>query len=716
MGRFIVALILGSCLAAYAAYHFDLVPTRPVRPIEQVEKGKEPSVEVGALLYDVQELPRVEPPVAKDHSVNSVVVPGVLQVTEKVDVASPLEGPLFFVGEEIPMAALAVAGVAPFLPDPCNIAKIRFQEAESVKVAGQPDRIQFVDREYSKIYRRPLRGQMVHLDQTLAMLNPIKALAEIRSKFSKVEAAEAESRAAIATAKEAKDNYHRLHDLWQKKGIAEYEYRIGFLTYIRHQEEAVGKEHAVKTTKAELEQTQVILNQHEIRSPLPVKHAIIKEIFKERGESVRPQDKIMELHSLDRFMAEGLINVNHYKRIKIGMPVTIEPTQEEAPVRVLRAHRAEITAIAFTRDETNPLIVSGSEDRSVLVWDRNRFGPVHYFPHEEPVRSLACSPRGAEHNLVVVGCADGTIHAWDLDHPENPAQKIAGLTDHAHRDAVTALAFSPDGAFLASGSADANISLWSMRSENRGKFQYSFTSQYGAFSPHQGAVTSLHFTPQCRLVSAARDNSVRIWEMHKGGVKLVGSPTVGRTGTVNQLGVSSDGRYMLFEQGKTLQMLSVDGGRTVNTITNPGGTILFDTVALFSPDSTMILTAGAPEGRMQLWSRPTADSRAFEVRQFVTDERSAVTCAAFSPGIGPMGPCAFAASGSKDGFVYLWPMPTKEEVENHRIRDVPLSTINPILDVATNQIRIGIEVPNQFSPRFPSGRLLSNRPVTIVID
>ena len=57
----------------------------------------------------------------------------ICNVDNKQEVSSKLEGELLFVGEEIPVAAQLVAGIAPFLPDPCNVTKIRFQDVELVK-------------------------------------------------------------------------------------------------------------------------------------------------------------------------------------------------------------------------------------------------------------------------------------------------------------------------------------------------------------------------------------------------------------------------------------------------------------------------------------------------------------------------------------------------------------------------------------------------------
>src|SRR5207253_11107067 len=111
--------------------------------------------------------------------------------------------------------------------------------------------------------------------------------------------------------------------------------------------------------------------------------------------------------------------------------------------------------------------------------------------------------------------------------------------------------------------------------------------------PAAGQVTSLTFTPQARLVCASKDFTLRVWELHEKGAKLMTEPIPGRSGNVAQLGVSQDGRFMLFDQGKTLQLLSVTDGRTSSILQNVAGGVSFETLALFSPDASLLLTAGA---------------------------------------------------------------------------------------------------------------------------
>jgi WD40 repeat protein len=166
---------------------------------------------------------------------------------------------------------------------------------------------------------------------------------------------------------------------------------------------------------------------------------------------------------------------------------------------------------------------------------------------------------------------------------------------------------------------------------------------------------------------------------------------------------------MLFDQGRTLQLLSVADGRTINTLQAPGGSTPFETLALFSPDGALMLTAGAAEGRLQLWHAPTEAERGYEIRQLVSQERWPVTCAAFAPAAGQGGVHSFAVSASKHN-LYIWPVPGKDEVKHHRIENVRLTLVSQNLDTSTRQMRIGFEVDNR------NGRLLPGRPVTIVID
>ena len=83
-------------------------------------------------------------------------------------------------------------------------------------------------------------------------------------------------------------------------------------------------------------------------------------------------------------------------------------------------------------------IVSGSEDRTVAVWDLEAGSanpPAH--GHQGWVRSVAVSPDGRR---IVSGSKDKTVAVWDLE----TGTQIHRLT--GHQGWVSSVAVSPDGA------------------------------------------------------------------------------------------------------------------------------------------------------------------------------------------------------------------------------------------------------------------------------
>jgi WD40 repeat protein len=152
----------------------------------------------------------------------------------------------------------------------------------------------------------------------------------------------------------------------------------------------------------------------------------------------------------------------------------------------------EVHALAFTRDGTH-LACAGS-DGVLRVWGISSGKESKRFPaHDAAVHALGVAPDGRR---LVTGCADGTISICDLSGAGDPT------TLKAHAGAVRALAFSVRGV-LASAGDDHLVKLW----------EPTLDREQAVLTGHEDAVTALAFTPSGRtLVSGSRENALRVWD------------------------------------------------------------------------------------------------------------------------------------------------------------------------------------------------------------
>ncbi len=149
--------------------------------------------------------------------------------------------------------------------------------------------------------------------------------------------------------------------------------------------------------------------------------------------------------------------------------------------------------------------------------------------HPTDVGALAFSPDG---RFLASGSRDETVIIWERDGDGFSRSQ----TLHGHAFGVYALAFSPDGRFLASGSYDTTVRIWKL---DQGEF-----SEHQTLRGHSDYVYSVAFSPNGEyLASGGKDQTLRIWKLS--GEEFSQHQTLkGHSDSVYSVAFSPNGKYL----------------------------------------------------------------------------------------------------------------------------------------------------------------------------
>ncbi len=133
----------------------------------------------------------------------------------------------------------------------------------------------------------------------------------------------------------------------------------------------------------------------------------------------------------------------------------------------LTGHEGEVVSIAFNLDGT--ILASGSSEGEVWLWGVASRQPLGAMPMRSDVTSVAFSPDGT---TLASGGDEGEVWLWDVGSRQPLSALLHGCKDVTLGPSgapsvafslcgVSSVAFSPDGAILASGSFDdGTVWLW----------------------------------------------------------------------------------------------------------------------------------------------------------------------------------------------------------------------------------------------------------------
>lgn len=284
---------------------------------------------------------------------------------------------------------------------------------------------------------------------------------------------------------------------------------------------------------------------------------------------------------------------------------------------IFEGHQGRLTCIAFSPD--SKFIISSSSDENVMLWDIERVrnqnkdkelqklnkdktdmpqevekdenkdkGKI-IIKHEETVRMVAVSLDAASGDLLIASASnDKEVGLWRLPKGAEISTASEAIKLTGHNDWVRAIAFSHNGAQLASGSDDGKVKVWTTAIVQSACF---------TLTGHTDWIKSLAFSSNDKLlVSGSDDSRIRLWDTSNWDKEAI--VLVGHDRAVNSIAISPPDNKLIVSASSDMTVRIWD-------IQSRTGSILgkhSDRVsrAVFSPDGYKIVSA-SDDKTVKLW-------------------------------------------------------------------------------------------------------------------
>jgi WD40 repeat protein len=183
----------------------------------------------------------------------------------------------------------------------------------------------------------------------------------------------------------------------------------------------------------------------------------------------------------------------HLLALGAGNTLSFWTEKGKASGEVIKIPKKTITDLAWIMGGTSLAVATSTE---IMVRDHATNEPPQTFPSRDPILTMAFSPSG---KWLMTGNQDCSIHVWNTDngaemHMRGYAAKVRQLAWHRgsrwlatgggetisvwdcsgrgpegrtplllewHPDLISALHYQPEGDWLASGSRDGSVAVWS---------------------------------------------------------------------------------------------------------------------------------------------------------------------------------------------------------------------------------------------------------------
>ncbi|KIK33425.1 hypothetical protein CY34DRAFT_813606 [Suillus luteus UH-Slu-Lm8-n1] len=193
---------------------------------------------------------------------------------------------------------------------------------------------------------------------------------------------------------------------------------------------------------------------------------------------------------------------------KASLKAPAQPTRKGQLIprvkMTLKGHEERVNDVAFILGTR--LLVSGSEDKSLRVWDLDTGKQVGepLLGHDARVWRIATSPNGS---WIVSGANNGSILVWEIATNKTESElKRVPVSFKGHGSVVESVVFAPDNETFASASRDGTVCVWKRETGE---------IVFGPLKVGSRAY-SVAYSPDGTKLAAGTDEHIIIWNLKTG--------------------------------------------------------------------------------------------------------------------------------------------------------------------------------------------------------
>ncbi|ETO29727.1 WD repeat-containing protein [Reticulomyxa filosa] len=351
-------------------------------------------------------------------------------------------------------------------------------------------------------------------------------------------------------------------------------------------------------------------------------------------------------------------------------------------IKTFTGHTSWVNSIDYSTFDCGQFICSGSDDKTVCVWDVETNKQIQSFNgHSDYVYCVKFSQYHHYNNCRSVICClslGKTIRFWDVKH--NKQLQIC----NDHTDCVCGMEFSSfsNGRYLCSGSFDNTIRLWDMET----------SKSLHVFSGHTRAVRCVDISPLqsnssnkndnnksgigaiggngYTICSGSYDKTICIWDIEttkqsitfKGHENWIASVKYGS----NELGISNCANTILSGSfDNSVRLWDIRSGQQIQVFNRHDGYVYAVEYSSFVVnnievgDSTNVVCSGSSDNTVRFWDIRSNKNELYVIKGN-NEEDNGILCLKFlqfkqnRKGSNDNGRGINLCYGSSKGSIYIW--------------------------------------------------------------